>query len=120
MAEATWKTGDPGCYFIYRAERDNPTPNLGKLESTNPCGEVPLLHGEACNLGSINLGHCLLFEGSFEVNWNTIRDLAATMTRMLEDIVEVNTFPDPLITEAVRRTRKIGLGVIGWADMRAM
>ena len=121
MAQSAWKSGDPGCYFIDRAERDNPTPKLGKLEATNPCGEVPLLHGEACNLGSVNLGNFVTPPYvPYGFDWDRLCRIVSTMTRMLEDVVEVNRFPDQLITEAVRRTRKIGLGVMGWADALAL
>ncbi len=119
MAESAWKTGDPGCYFIDTAERYNPTPWLGQLTGTNPCGEVPLLDNEACNLGSINLAKFVLENGSgFDVIWLTRTVRRAV--RYLDDVLDRNTFPDPLITEAVRLTRKIGLGVMGWADALAL
>lgn len=120
MARSAWLTGDPGCYFIDRAEQDNPTPWLGRLESTNPCGEVPLLHAEACNLGSLNLAAYYDPSSPDPLDWARFRKDVATATRMLDNIVSINTFPDPLITEAVQRTRKIGLGVMGWADLLAL
>ena len=118
MAQSAWKTGDPGCYFIDTAERYNPTPWLGQLTGTNPCGEVPLLDNEACNLGSINLAKFVVSSAGFD-EVGLIRAVRLAV-RYLDDVLDRNTFPDPLITEAVRLTRKIGLGVMGWADALAL
>jgi len=119
MACAAWKCGDPGLYFVDQANRDNPTPHLGSLESTNPCGEVPLLPFEACNLGSMNLakyynppeGRCA---------WEELERDVKVAIRFLDNVVTINQFPDERITAAVQATRKIGLGVMGWADLLAL
>ncbi len=118
MAESAWKTGDPGCFFIDTAERYNPTPWLGQLTGTNPCGEVPLLDNEACNLGSLNLAKFVVSSAGFD-EIGLVRAVRLAV-RYLDDVLDRNTFPDPLITEAVRLTRKIGLGVMGWADALAL
>lgn len=118
MAESAWKTGDPGVFFIDHAEKSNPTPWLGKLSGTNPCGEVPLLDNEACNLGSINYGN---FVNSLrEWDWTLLDYTVRLAIRYLDEILDLNTFPDPLITEIVEQTRKLGLGAAGWADSLAL
>ena len=117
MAHSAWKTGDPGCYFVTTAEKDNPTPWLGELTGTNPCGEVPLLDNEPCNLGSINLGK---FVRGQDVYLEGIRKTARVATRYLDEVLDNNIFPDPAIDEIARKTRKLGLGVMGWADMLAL
>ena len=117
MAKNAWKTGDPGVYFVDRAERDNPTPHLGRLSGTNPCGEVPMLDNESCNLGSLNLRNFVL---GGEVNWNRLGDTVRTAVQYLDFVIENNAFPDPEILAATQRTRKIGLGVMGFADMLAL
>lgn len=117
MAESTWKTGDPGLYFIDTAEATNPTPWLGKLTGTNPCGEVPLLDNEPCNIGSINLTHMVELEA---FNFKKLKIIARLATRYLDTVLENNTFPVEEITQAALRTRKLGLGVMGWADTLAL
>jgi ribonucleoside-diphosphate reductase alpha chain len=117
MAESAWRTGDPGVYFIDTAERRNPTPWLGKLTGTNPCGEVPLLDNEPCNLGSINLGN---FVDGGRVDYPALQQVVRLATRYLDDVLSVNTFPSQEITDANALTRKLGLGVCGWADMLAL
>lgn len=117
MAESAWRTGDPGVYFIDNAERGNPTPWLGRLTGTNPCGEVPLLNNEPCNLGSINLGN---FVSDGEIDWKRLAYTARLATYYLDDVLEINTFPSKEIDEANRLTRKLGLGVCGFADMLAL
>lgn len=119
MAQSAWKTGDPGCYFIDTAERANPTPWAGKLTGTNPCGEVPLLRNEPCNLGSINLG-AHLRGGTDVLDWSLLKETVRLATRYLDDVLDHNTFPDPAITAAALYTRKLGLGVAGVADVLAM
>ncbi len=122
IAESSHKTGDPGVFFIDNANKDNPTPWLGQLESTNPCGEVPLYHGEACNLGSINLGHYVKPNGIdiLDMKWDKLKADVQLAVRALDNVIDVNDFPDPVISEAVALTRKIGLGVMGYADALAI
>ena len=117
IIQSAWKTGDPGLYFIDEANRSNPTPHLGRLESTNPCGEVPLLANEACNLGSIDLGKFVV-EGSdgFRFDFESLRDISSIAARFLDDVVTVNSFPTVEVKKAVDTTRKTGLGVMGWHD----
>ncbi len=116
ITRAAWTTGDPGLVFLDTINRTNPTPALGDIEATNPCGEVPLLPWEACTLGSIHLARFWSAEAR-DLDWAALRETAAVATRFLDDVVEVNTFPVPQITEAVRGNRKIGLGVMGFADL---
>jgi ribonucleoside-diphosphate reductase alpha chain len=123
IAKAAWTTGDPGFYFIDEAERHNPTPHLGKLTTTNPCGEVPLLDNEPCNLGSINLRNIFNpdhINDDDKINWGKLEQITRTAVRFLDDILDANTFPDPAITDIAYKTRKLGLGVMGWADLLAL
>lgn len=118
IIDSAWKTGDPGLFFADTAERANPTPWLGKLTGTNPCGEVPLLNNEACNLGSINLGNFVTVNRT--VDWSRLEEVVRVAIRFLNNILDRNRFPHPAVTAAVAMTRKIGLGVMGWADMLAL
>ncbi|MEG1912871.1 MAG: adenosylcobalamin-dependent ribonucleoside-diphosphate reductase, partial [Cloacibacillus sp.] len=114
IAAHAWKTGDPGVVFIDALNRDNPCPEYGPIEATNPCGESPLLADEACNLGSINLGH---YVKNGRIDFDRLKGTVNLAVRFLDDIITVGQYPLPEIEAAVKRTRKIGLGIMGWADM---
>jgi ribonucleoside-diphosphate reductase alpha chain len=113
IAENAWASGDPGVLFLDAIERANPTPQLGRLEATNPCGELPLLANESCDLGSLRLG-AFVREG--EVDWMRLDAVVELAVRFLDDVIEVTHYPFPEIAAASRASRKIGLGVMGFAD----
>lgn len=115
LVDAAWTTGDPGLIFLDSVNRANPTPHLGNIEATNPCGEVPLLPYESCNLGSINLAHMLLDRKN--IDWEKLRALVPKAVRFLDDVITVSNYPLPEIEKMSRGNRKIGLGVMGFADM---
>jgi ribonucleoside-diphosphate reductase alpha chain len=118
LVKQAWKNGDPGIIFLDRINQDNPTPELGDIESTNPCGEQPLLPMEACNLGSINLAKFVLENGDGPViDFEGLKNVISATVRFLDNTIDMSKYPLPEIDEMVRGNRKIGLGVMGFADM---
>ncbi|MCC6318771.1 MAG: vitamin B12-dependent ribonucleotide reductase [Gemmatimonadaceae bacterium] len=113
MIEGAWRTGEPGVFFIDEANRYNPVPHLGSYEATNPCGEQPLLAYDVCNLGSINIGYYVV-DG--RMDWNALRRDIHLSTHFLDNIIDVNKYPLPEIDALSKRIRRIGLGVMGFAD----
>ena len=120
IVQAAWETGDPGLVFIDRVNAGpaNPTPSLAKVEATNPCGEQPLYPNEACNLGSLNLSSFVQTSHAHtEVDWESLKEAVGLCIRFLDDVIEVNPYPLMVIDQCVKSNRRVGLGVMGWADM---
>jgi ribonucleoside-diphosphate reductase alpha chain len=113
MILGAWRTGEPGVFFVDEANRYNPVPSLGQYEATNPCGEQPLLPYDVCNLGSINVGY---YVNNGKMDWDAFRADIALSTHFLDNIIDVNKYPLPEIDALSKRIRRIGLGVMGFAD----
>lgn len=121
ILQSAWSSGDPGVIFLDTINADNPTPGLGQIEATNPCGEVPLLPYEACNLGSINLPKFIKREnGRNGIDWAGIERVIQIAIRFLDNVIEINNYLIPEIKSMALGNRKIGLGVMGWADMLSL
>lgn len=118
ITHEAWKTGDPGLVFLDQINKENPTPKLGNIESTNPCGEVPLLNYESCNLGSVNLSNMILKDkDKTTVNWEKLGETIELAIRFLDNVISLNYYILPEIKLITEKNRKVGLGVMGWAEM---
>ncbi|RNL85384.1 adenosylcobalamin-dependent ribonucleoside-diphosphate reductase [Sinomicrobium pectinilyticum] len=118
ITETAWATGDPGLVFLDNINRDNPTPGLGNIQSTNPCGEVPLLDYESCNLGSINLSRMVTENnGVYEIDRDKLAETIHSGIRFLDNVIQVNHYLLPQVKAITLKNRKIGLGLMGWAEL---
>jgi ribonucleoside-diphosphate reductase alpha chain len=123
IVHGAWKTGEPGTFFIDRANEYNPVPRLGSYEATNPCGEQPLLPYDVCNLGSVNLGKFVKDDArpgtdpEEGIDWEALRQVVHLATHFLDNVIDANRYPLPEIHDLAQNIRRVGLGVMGWADM---